>query len=240
MTSSPSPVVFIHIWAALIGILFGLTALFLRKGSRLHRATGNVFFVSMLLMTSVAAYRAAFAVPVMTNVLVGVLTFYLVATAWLTVKRKAGTTGVAEFVLLPVVLTVGIAGAFFGWEAASSATGLKDGSPPGGYYIIGSLALIHAGLDIRMLIRGGVAGAQRVARHLWRMGFALLIAVGSLFLGQQQMFPEAVRGSPLLFVPVIVVIAATIFWLVRVLFSDAHGKSLKAFDTGRPGVRAPG
>jgi uncharacterized membrane protein len=233
-------VVFLHIWAALIGILFGLAALFLRKGSRLHRATGNVFFVSMLVMTSVAAFRAAFAVPVMTNVFIGVLTFYLVASAWLTVKRKAGTTGVAEIVLLLMVLAVGIAGSFFGWETAHSENGLKDGASPVGYYIIGSLALLHAGLDVRMLIRGGVAGAQRIARHLWRMCFALFIAVGSLFLGQQQVFPETLQGSPLLFVPVIVVIAATMFWLVRVLFAGAYRKFPKTVESDRSGVPAAG
>jgi hypothetical protein len=34
-----------------------------------------------------------------------------------------------------------------------------------------------------MLLRGGVVGTQRVARHLWRMCFGLFIAAGSFFLG---------------------------------------------------------
>jgi hypothetical protein len=37
--------------------------------------------------------------------------------------------------------------------------------------------------DARMLARGGVLGAKRIARHLWRMCFGLFIAAGSFFLG---------------------------------------------------------
>src|ERR1700675_4215645 len=99
-----SPLVFFHIWAALTGILFGWTALFLRKGSRLHRTSGNVFFISLLGMSASAAYMAAFVKPVMMNVAMGVLTFYLVATAWLTVRRKDGEPRLLEFCLLLVAL----------------------------------------------------------------------------------------------------------------------------------------
>jgi len=51
------------------------------------------------------------------------------------------------------------------------------------------------------------------------MCVALLIASFSFFLGQQQVFPASVRGSPLLFVPEIAILAVMIFWLVRVRFS---------------------
>ena len=47
---------------------------------------------------------------------------------------------------------------------------------------LGSVAVLAAAGDVRMLVRGGVFGAQRVARHLWRMCFGLFIATGS-FLG---------------------------------------------------------
>jgi hypothetical protein len=43
--------------------------------------------------------------------------------------------------------------------------------------------------DIRMLTRGGIAGRERITRHLWRMSFGLYIATGSFFLGQQQVSP---------------------------------------------------
>lgn len=232
MTSSP--LVFFHIWAALIDISFGSAALFFRKGSRLHRAAGNVFFISMLTMSASAAYLAAFVKPEMINVLAGVLTFYLVATAWVTIRRKPGETGLFEIGAMLAASATGIGGLIFGLEAANSARGLKDGFPAAAYFGFGSVALCFAGSDIRMLVRGGVSGAQRIARHLWRMSFALLIATASLFLGQQKMFPEGVRGTKALFVPVVVIIVAMIYWMIRIRFTNARKKVPEV-----AGVRAP-
>ena len=69
---------------------------------------------------------------------------------------------------------------------------------------------------------GQIAGAQRIVRHLWRMCFAMLIATGSFFAGQMQVFPELVRkssllGVPVLMIPVLLVIVTTLYWLVRTL-----------------------
>jgi len=44
-----------HIGGGLVAILSGFAALFFCKGSRLHRAAGNVFFVSMLITATGAA-----------------------------------------------------------------------------------------------------------------------------------------------------------------------------------------
>ncbi len=170
-----SPVLFFHICAGALGLLSGGAAMSFRKGSRLHRTSGNVFFISMLSLSASGAYIAAFMKPNMGNVFGGVLTFYLVATGWLTVMRKEGETGPFEFCLLLVALAEGAGGLIFGWEAANSATGLMDGYPAVLYFVFGSVALSCAASDVRMFIRGGVSGAQRIARHLWRMCLALLL-----------------------------------------------------------------
>src|SRR5271155_3225648 len=91
-----SPVLFFHICAAIIGLLAGWSALVFRKGSRVHRATGNVFFVSMLIMGGSGAYMG-FMKRQPSNVVVGVLICYMVATAWSTVMREEGKTGLFEF-----------------------------------------------------------------------------------------------------------------------------------------------
>src|SRR5260370_6461799 len=41
----------LHICGATVGLLSGTAALIFRKGFRWHRAAGNVFFVSMLIMS---------------------------------------------------------------------------------------------------------------------------------------------------------------------------------------------
>jgi uncharacterized membrane protein len=215
----------LHICGAIVGLLSGTAALVFRKGFRLHRAAGDIFFVSMLIMSASGAGIAAFLKPNMGNVFGGVVTFYLVATGWLTIMRKEKETGFAEFGLLLVALATAGGGLTYGWEAAHSATGLKEGYPPGPYVVFGSLSLWAAVLDIRMLIRGGVSRAGRIARHLWRMCVAFLIAALSFFLGKQQHFPQAIRGSQILNVPMIVILIVMIYWLIRVRVATAYKKA---------------
>jgi hypothetical protein len=71
----------------------------------------------------------------------------------------------------------------------------------------------------RMLESRQPWAVARISRHLWRMCFAFFIATGSFFLGQQDVLPEAVRGSPILFVLAFAPIALMLFWFVRVRFS---------------------
>jgi hypothetical protein len=204
-----------HIAGASLGLLSGAAAMSFRKGGRLHRAAGNVFFVSMLTMSAIAAVVAPL-LPDRVSAIAGILTFYLVATGWVTARRKERTVGLFDYGAFLVALGVVAADVTFYVWAVNSPTGKLDGAPPQSFYVIGALAALAAGLDLRMIVRGGVVGAQRVARHLWRMSAALFIAVTSFFLGQQQVFPASMRGSPVLFVPVLAVLGAMIFWLIRV------------------------
>ena len=78
-----------------------------------------------------------------------------------------------------------------------------------------------------MLVRGGISGAQRIARHLWRMCFGLFVASGSFFLGRQRIFPEFVRKSNVLIFLTILPLILLIFWLIRVRFTNLYrGKPL--------------
>jgi hypothetical protein len=70
-----------------------------------------------------------------------------------------------------------------------------------------------------MLVRGGVFGAKRIVRHLWRMSFAFLIAAFSFFLGQQKVIPAYMRGLKLLLVPPLLILIALIYWLCRMWFT---------------------
>jgi cobalamin synthase len=111
-------------------------------------------------------------------------------------------------------------------EVAKSQTGPKDGIPAGMYFFLGSVALLSAAGDVRMLVRGGLFGVHRIARHLWRMCFSLFIATGSFFLGQQQVFPRWLRKTNVLFLPAILPLILLIFWLFRVLLTNAYKRKL--------------
>ena len=82
-----SPLMIVHIAAGSLGILSGAAALAVRKGERLHRGFGTVFFAAMLVMAATGAGLAVLQ-PHAPTVIVGVLTFYFVATAWAAARRK--------------------------------------------------------------------------------------------------------------------------------------------------------
>ncbi|MGA2811151.1 MAG: hypothetical protein ABSG16_07115 [Candidatus Acidiferrum sp.] len=225
-----TPVLFIHICGAIVGLLGGWSALAFRKGSRLHRASGNVFSLGMLIMGGTGAYMG-FMKEQTSNVIGGALVCYLVATAWAAVQRKEGRSALFEFGAMLVAFAAGAATLIVGFRVASAGPPFKDAIPPAPYFIFASVFLLCAVWDVRMLVRGGVSGTQRIGRHLWRMGLALFIGTASLFLGKQQHFPEGLVKTHLLNVPVVVVAVVMIFWLVRVRFA-------KAGKLAQPGVQA--
>ena len=205
-----------HISMGLVGLLSGALAMTARKGSTLHRRSGNLFLVSMLVMSATGAIIAAVITPSKGNVMGGTLAFYLVCTAWLTVARAPQVTGRVEIAAALLGLAVAAAGAGFGMQALASPTGLNDGYPATLYFVFGSVAALGAMLDVLVIRRGGLAGTARTTRHLWRMCLAMFIATSSFFLGQAQLFPVAVRKSGLLPLPTVLVLGALVFWLVRV------------------------
>lgn len=219
-----SPVLITHIVAGSLAIVSGAIALWVRKGERAHRASGTVFFFSMLILSALGAYLAIF-VPSRLSVVSGILTFYLVATAWMTVRRKWEGVGAFEYGALLVALGCAAADAIFGLQAAASPQGQLEGYPAMAYYIFAAVAALAAGLDLKVISRGGISGAPRVARHLWRMCLALFVAAGSFFLGQQKVMPVMIQGSPLLFLPVIAPLALMAFWMVRVRFTNWYGRN---------------
>jgi hypothetical protein len=215
------PTLVLHICAGIFGLLSGAAAISFRKGSRRHRVAGNAFVISMMGMSTAGAYRA-FMKHQMNNVFGGVLTFYLVATAWVTARRRDGETSLFDWGALLVAFAVGVVIVTYGFEAAKRPTHSIGGVPAGMFFFLGSVALLSAAGDVRMLVRGGLFGVHRIARHLWRMCFGLFIASGSLFLGQQQVFPALLRKTNVLFIPAILPLILMIFWLVRIRFTNAY------------------
>jgi hypothetical protein len=211
------PLRMLHVFSAAVGLLSGFMAMLFRKGSGLHGAAGTVFFVSMLCASGAGAILAGFLHPNTGNVMGSTLTFYLVATAWVAAKRREGKPGSFDLGALLFALAIAAAGMTWGFEAARSPTGLKDAYPAPLYFVFGSIALLFAASDVRMLVRGGVFGAKRIARHLWRMCLALLFALMSFYPGQgSRFFPKWFRATNLPYVPHVLVAGAMLFWLYRV------------------------
>ena len=216
-----SPLLLLHIIAGTLGMLSGFVAVFLRKGSRQHGRAGNVFVIAMLCLSSTGVFLAIMKSQP-GNILGGTLTFYLVATAWMTARRRDGEPGIFDWGALLVVLGVAAVEVTCGLEAAMSPTGLKYDYPPWPYFLLGSVAVLATAGDIRMLVRGGISGRHRIARHLWRMCFALFIAAASIFMARQQVFPDLLRKTGVLLFLSFLPLMLMIFWLVRVRFVNAY------------------
>ncbi|MGC1649804.1 MAG: hypothetical protein WA741_28600 [Candidatus Sulfotelmatobacter sp.] len=225
-----SPILLLHIVAGTLGMLSGFVAVFLRKGSRQHGLAGSVFLIAMLCLSSSGVFLAIMKHQP-GNILGGALTFYLVATAWITARRRDGEPGIFDWGAFLFVLGLAVVEITLGSEAAMSPTGMKYDYPPGPYFFLGSVAVLAAAGDVRMLVRRGISGSHRIARHLWRMCFALFIAAGSIFLARQQLFPELLRRTGVLlflsFLPLILMI----FWMARIRFANAY-KRISAASSG--------
>jgi uncharacterized membrane protein len=205
----------LHILAGLVALVAGAVAMAAEKGGGRHRQAGMVFVYSMLIMSASGALLAM-VTPARMNVITSVLTFYLVGTALLTVRRPVHEARAWNAGFMLLALAVASFSFRFGFAASANAGGRVDGVPAALYFMLGAVALVAALLDGRMLLADGIQGADRLARHLWRMGFAMLIATASFFLERATVFPPLLRKSGLLLIPVMLVIGFLLYWVVRV------------------------
>lgn len=215
-----NPMILVHVAGGSIALLSGAAALSFRKGGPLHARAGTFFFASMLVLAGTGAWIAALR-PERGTMVIGLFTAYLVVTSWVTARRRDGRAG--RFELFAFLFASACAAAFvaFGLIGAASPNGRFDLLPAAIHFPFAAVAALAAGLDLNFILRRDLIGTQRVARHLWRMCVALLIAAFSFFLGQQDQFPRALRGLPIWFAPPLAAFAAMLFWIVRVRFSRA-------------------
>ena len=101
---------------------------------------------------------------------------------------------------------------------AASPTGTVDGSPPQAFILFAVAGSAAAAGELNVILRRGLSGAARIARHLWRMCFSWFIAAGSLFLGQPQVFPDWFNASPLPVLLAFTPLIAMVTWLIIVRF----------------------
>ncbi|HKV77360.1 MAG TPA: hypothetical protein VJP02_04435 [Candidatus Sulfotelmatobacter sp.] len=229
------PLLFLHIAGGVIGLLSGTVAMIFRKGSRGHRLAGDVFVVSMLVM-GVCASILALMKHQPNNFFGGLVTIYMVATAWLTGKRRQEKTSLLDWGALVFVLVLSGVLLTNAVLVATGQTAKQPGVPVGMYFFLATITLLAAAGDVRMLARRGLSGAPRLARHLWRMCFGLFIASGSFFLGQQQVFPAVLRKQYLLFPLAILPLVLLIYWLVRVRFTNAIKRTATPYRTSEDGL----
>jgi uncharacterized membrane protein len=206
----------LHIVAGAIGLLSGFVALYSVKGATAHRKAGMVFVCAMLTTSVVGLTIAAVrSIAPAINIPAALLTAYLVVTALTTVRQPIAGARWLHVGAMLVAAAVGLTCLTFAFQALTN-TGNRQRIAIVPFLMFGVVGLLGAIGDVRVLRSGALTGASRLARHLWRMSFALFIAALSFFIGQAKVIPKPIRIMPLLAVPVLAVLVTMLYWLWRV------------------------
>ena len=216
---------YLHILMGVLALISGTIAFSVRKGAYLHKKSGLVFFITMLIMSSTGAFLATLNGERL-NIVAGCLTFYLVATAYLVVHPLKKYDRFYNILLMVFGFIVGVSGIILGISTLSGGYTKIDGQPTQVLIVFSAIALFASVSDFRIIYSGRLKGKKILIRHIWRMGTAMFMATASFFLGQSQVIPEVIRTVFVLVSPVLLVLLLTIFWLVRVQFWGLKRKKI--------------
>ncbi len=202
----------LHIAIGLAAVAAGFVALYTRKGSRVHRTAGTIFVYSMISMSMSGALMVAngrSARPA--NVLPGLLTIYFVVTAVTTMRPRSASVRRVDRGAAIAALALGL-GCVVKAVVMLAATAPTNRDAAMALLIFGAIPLMACEGDRRMMRAGGLQGARRLRRHLWRMCAALLIVTTSIVLGRH--FPESLRILPIRLIP-FAILGTMVFWWTR-------------------------
>jgi hypothetical protein len=207
----------IHIAAGGLAIVLGAVALSAKKGGWIHRRSG-VLFVYVMLVMSISAGMLALRSGATGNVIGALGTVYFVVTALTTVRPASPWTRGINIAGLTIAVGLALFQIVSGVQAFSSPTGWHNGAPYQMLFFLGAILTLAAIGDARILQFGMPRGRPRLARHLWRMCFALFIAAGSFFSIRARVatiLPDPLTTGPMRALPILLVFAAMFYWLWR-------------------------
>ncbi len=167
----------------------------------------------MLVMAGLGSY-IALGEPKASSAAVGILTLYFVLTGWRAAGRRQSSATPIDFALAGIGLCLVSILIALGCKAFTNPGGTLDKAPFAAFFIFAAIAGLGAGLDVKVLVAGGMSARQRLVRHLWRMSVAFFFSASFFFLGQQQVMPVFMQGSPVLFIPAFAPLALLAYWLI--------------------------
>ena len=235
-TSTGLPFLFLafHFATGLVALVAGFIAVAARKGGTWHRRSGVVFVYAMIVTGLTAVGIALYTGK--PNPAGGRILAYFVVTGWTAVRPLPGRSRWLEIALMVLAFTFAIGGYANGFTALGRPGSQIEGVPAGMMFFMATINLLAAVGDLRVILAGGIQGARRVARHLWRMSFGLFIASGSFFLGQMKFIPEPVRFVPLIVVLAVSPLLVLLYWMWRVRLR----RNLRGLVTAKPAAALEG
>jgi hypothetical protein len=212
----------VHIAAGGLAMLLGAVALLAKKGGAIHRRSGLLFVCAMLVMGTTASILGFRKSPTDGNVFAGLMTAYFVGTALTTVRPASPWTRGVNVAALTVAVGLALGAIVSGVKGVNNPGLSPDGVPfrtIGVMSFVLAIALILAAVgDLRIMRFGLPRGRPRLARHLWRMCFALFIAAGSFFSIRERVatiLPEPFTTAPMRALPILLLFGAMFYWLWR-------------------------
>ncbi|HSP15108.1 MAG TPA: hypothetical protein VLV78_10175, partial [Thermoanaerobaculia bacterium] len=103
-----------------------------------------------------------------------------------------------------------------GVQAFNSPGGFLKGVPFPMFFFLAAVMILAAAGDVRIMRFGMPRGGRRLARHLWRMCFALFIAAGSFFSIRERVakvLPKPFTTAPMRALPILLLLGAMSYWL---------------------------
>jgi hypothetical protein len=212
-----------HVAAGGLAMILGFAALFSRKGSLVHRRSGQLFAVSILGM-AISASILGLRDPAREGDLVpALMTAYFVGTAVATVRSSSLWSKRVSFLATAMAVVVALALIASGIQGITSPLLTPGGVPA---RTIGVMSLVLATIlavavagDLRVMRSGPLQGSARLARHLWRMCIALFIASAPFLSIRERVaaiLPEPFPSAPLRALPIVIIFGAMAYWLWRV------------------------
>jgi len=178
----------------------------------------------------------------------GILTVYLIGTAWLTARRRDRETSRFDWVVLLIPLALGTLLWMNGIKVLRSGASSQDGVPAGMMFFHGFRVFAccgggrsHAGA--RRCSWSKAHRAASLAHVLWAVHRSRLFFPGTLkppaeiafAVGLGQHLSPAIFGTTLYLVLTLLPLILLIFWLVRVRFTTAYRKiEIRKGTRGRP------
>ena len=201
----------VHIAAGALAMILGAAALLARKGATLHRRSGQLFVGAMLMMGITAS--------VLGPIPNGLMPVYFVVTALTTVRPVTAWSRWVNVSGLAVAIVFALGSMSKGFKAFASPGGTLNGVPFFMLFFIGTVMALAAAGDVRVMWSGPLRGRPRLARHLWRMCFALFIAAGSFFSIEARVariLPQFFATPAMRILPIALIFIAMFYWLWRI------------------------
>ena len=212
----------LHVAAGALAMVLGTVALSVKKGGAAHRRSGLLFVSAMLVMGLTASILGFRISPANGNVMAGVLTAYFVLTGWTTIRPTTSWTRWVNGFALAIAVGLALSAVAGGIKNVQSP-GLSSGGVPFRTigvmsFILGAALLLAAAGDLRIMRSGLPRGGPRLARHLWRMCFALFIAAGSFFSIRERVatiLPDPFTTGTMRALPILLLFGTMFYWLLR-------------------------